>query len=415
MGGGDLNMKKSWHPLLIKNQERVWKEEQKASEEQKKLDQLKKEKEEERQWQELRRLQEEAGGKKGTERLEWMYAAGPNQSSSGRAQEMEDFLLGKKRVDSLVSQGNSLSQLSTESTDIFLSAINPNANTYRDTQSKIREDPLLMIKKMEQNNIKAIVTNPIKMKELKEKSKKENHEKKHKKMKNEKMEFSPKDEINRVRNKSPYKSKPERKRSASPINRIGKRRRDDFGDRSNHRDANNYQRNSVSRLKKHELFTNEYEERDSYDKQRRSNYGRNRYSSTSLSPRRRERYPHTQMYDKHRSPFVSPHNLQRSRNREEEDSKKTIKDEAQKRLQAMMNDAVRLDNERKARVAELARVEKEEEKRFEEQMAKMKENGGHSGHLRKLYKEAISSPQALDLGGQVRKARNMLQRDAGEV
>lgn len=30
MGGGDLNMKKSWHPLLIKNQERVWLEERKA-------------------------------------------------------------------------------------------------------------------------------------------------------------------------------------------------------------------------------------------------------------------------------------------------------------------------------------------------------------------------------------------------
>jgi hypothetical protein len=30
MGGGDLNMKKSWHPLLLKNQERVWLEEKKA-------------------------------------------------------------------------------------------------------------------------------------------------------------------------------------------------------------------------------------------------------------------------------------------------------------------------------------------------------------------------------------------------
>lgn len=30
MGGGDLNMKKSWHPLLMKNQERVWIEEKKA-------------------------------------------------------------------------------------------------------------------------------------------------------------------------------------------------------------------------------------------------------------------------------------------------------------------------------------------------------------------------------------------------
>lgn len=30
MGGGDLNMKKSWHPVLIKNQAKVWTEEKKA-------------------------------------------------------------------------------------------------------------------------------------------------------------------------------------------------------------------------------------------------------------------------------------------------------------------------------------------------------------------------------------------------
>ncbi|CAG8831275.1 2348_t:CDS:2, partial [Gigaspora margarita] len=161
------NMKKSWHPLLIKNQERVWKEEQKALEEQKKLTQLMKEKEEERQLQELRKLQESAGGRKGPERLDWMYAAGPNQSSSAKAQELEDFLLGKKSVGKLIDNSTALSKLS-ESKDVFTSAMNPNANSYRDTQSKIREDPLLLIKKTEQANIKAIFTNPIKMKELKE-------------------------------------------------------------------------------------------------------------------------------------------------------------------------------------------------------------------------------------------------------
>jgi hypothetical protein len=30
MGGGDLNMKKSWHPLLLKNQEQVWLKEKAA-------------------------------------------------------------------------------------------------------------------------------------------------------------------------------------------------------------------------------------------------------------------------------------------------------------------------------------------------------------------------------------------------
>ena len=46
--GGDLNLKKSWHPHLRKNQERVWKEEKSALEERKQIEKLRKEREEER-------------------------------------------------------------------------------------------------------------------------------------------------------------------------------------------------------------------------------------------------------------------------------------------------------------------------------------------------------------------------------
>jgi hypothetical protein len=63
MGGGDLNLKKSWHPSTFRNQERVWKEERKHTEEQQKIDQMRKELEEERQVQELQRMQEAAGGR----------------------------------------------------------------------------------------------------------------------------------------------------------------------------------------------------------------------------------------------------------------------------------------------------------------------------------------------------------------
>lgn len=40
-----------------------------------------------------------------------MYAAGPNQSSSAKAQELEDYLLGKKRIDSLIEQGTSIDKV----------------------------------------------------------------------------------------------------------------------------------------------------------------------------------------------------------------------------------------------------------------------------------------------------------------
>jgi hypothetical protein len=111
MGGGDLNMKKSWHPVLLVNQERVWKAEKAANEDKKALAQLRKEREEERQLQELQALQEAATGKKRVDKLDWMYAAPGNEGGALAGQrlgdkDMEDYLLGKKRVDEVLAQGD---------------------------------------------------------------------------------------------------------------------------------------------------------------------------------------------------------------------------------------------------------------------------------------------------------------------
>lgn len=43
MGGGNLNLKKSWHPSTLKNQERVWKAQQQDESEKKKVEMLRKE------------------------------------------------------------------------------------------------------------------------------------------------------------------------------------------------------------------------------------------------------------------------------------------------------------------------------------------------------------------------------------
>ncbi|EPX74312.1 complexed with Cdc5 protein Cwf25 [Schizosaccharomyces octosporus yFS286] len=153
MGGGDLNMKKSWHPLLMRNQERVWKEEQTHKEELKRVEQLRREIEEERQLLELQRLQEAAGGKKRKDRVEWMYAVPTAEGAKRDASEMEEYLLGKRRLDDLLSdkvedQKNSLNK--TE----FISL--QNANSVQDTQSKIRLDPLLAIKQQEQKQMQIL-------------------------------------------------------------------------------------------------------------------------------------------------------------------------------------------------------------------------------------------------------------------
>ncbi|KAK4057781.1 RNA-splicing factor [Microbotryomycetes sp. JL221] len=166
MGGGDLNMKKSWHPLLHTNQERVWKKEQQALEERKRLAELQKELEQERALQELQRLQEAAGGKKRENRVEWLYAA-PAEGNGPNQEELEAYLLGKKRVDKLL-KGNEeklFQQPSkTEPGGSFTSI--QNANTARDTANKIREDPLLAIKRQEQMQYEKLLKNPAKLREL---------------------------------------------------------------------------------------------------------------------------------------------------------------------------------------------------------------------------------------------------------
>lgn len=51
--------------------------------------------------QDLQRLQQEQTGKKRTEKLDWMYAT-PATGSSQNSNELEDYLLGKRRVDQIL-------------------------------------------------------------------------------------------------------------------------------------------------------------------------------------------------------------------------------------------------------------------------------------------------------------------------
>ncbi|OAV98571.1 hypothetical protein PTTG_01798 [Puccinia triticina 1-1 BBBD Race 1] len=173
MGGGDLNMKKSWHPLLMKNQERVWKEERKAVEERKKTAQLQKELAEERQLQELQRIQAEQGGGRREERVDWLYAT-PAIGNGVNAEEQEAYLLGKKTVDKLFKekdeaaaklQAKAASQSDADKAGGGFISLQ-NANTARDTASKIREDPLLAIKQQEQQALENLRKNPARLKAL---------------------------------------------------------------------------------------------------------------------------------------------------------------------------------------------------------------------------------------------------------
>lgn len=157
--------KKSWHTGLQKNQEAVWKAEKSALEERRKLDELRKERDRERELQELERLQEESGGKKRkVEKVDWMYNA-PATGSNIDKNELEDYLLGKKRVDKLLKADEGLqhSRGSQQGPIAEQKAI----GTDRDIAAKIREDPMFAIKQQEQAAYQALLKDPVRLRAMK--------------------------------------------------------------------------------------------------------------------------------------------------------------------------------------------------------------------------------------------------------
>ncbi|XP_072927867.1 pre-mRNA-splicing factor CWC25 homolog isoform X2 [Hemitrygon akajei] len=169
MGGGDLNLKKSWHPQTLKNVERVWKAEQKHEAEKKKIEELQRELREERAREEMQRYAEDSGAmKKKSDRLDWMYQ-GPCAMVN-----REEYLLGrpidKYATDKIVDEESGPSSDTGLLPGSIFSATG--ANSALDMASKIREDPLFTIRKREEERKRETLTNPMKMKMIREMLKK---------------------------------------------------------------------------------------------------------------------------------------------------------------------------------------------------------------------------------------------------
>ncbi len=81
------------------------------------------------------------------DRLEWLYAAGGAGAGATIDDDREAFLLGKKRIDKIVSAETKTGE---EAGPVFAKTqaafYGLSANSARDLQSKVREDPLLAIK-----------------------------------------------------------------------------------------------------------------------------------------------------------------------------------------------------------------------------------------------------------------------------
>ncbi len=335
--GGDLNLKKSWHPVLMSNQRRVWEEEKKALDERKRTDQMLKERQEERQIQELQQMQEAAGGRKRIDKVDWMYS-GPSSGQAGTTEEMEGYLLGKRRVDGLL-KGTEHTKLEKKAAEDSFMALQ-NANTLKDTASKVREDPMLAIKKQEQAAYEALMAKRRAHVEVEQREMKRRHHRHH-------HRSAPKDTLSRHGRSSSRDKKHRRARSSSRDKQYRGRRsysadRRRRYERSLSRDTV-YARDRMSPHRKHRRERSVSED---------GNRGR---CDSSSSPRGRQNREHQSRNPpprrRSRSPVYNSSSNDEERRRE--------------KLAAMQQNASQLDEERGQRVAlreEKDRIEAEKQK-----------------------------------------------------
>jgi hypothetical protein len=98
--------------------------------------------------------------------VDWLYAV-PVGAGGSVQNDQEDYLLGKKRAEKVL-QSVALANEPTERFALDTVALsNPNANNQRDIMNKIREDPLFMIRKREQDSLNGIISNPLEVQKIK--------------------------------------------------------------------------------------------------------------------------------------------------------------------------------------------------------------------------------------------------------
>ncbi|KAL2430721.1 Pre-mRNA-splicing factor CWC25 [Exophiala dermatitidis] len=388
--GGDLNLKKSWHPSLMSNQKRVWEEEKKALEERKKIEQIMKERAEERQIQEIQELQEAAGGKKRQARVDWMYS-GPSDGQAGTTEEMEGYLLGKRRIDGLL-KGNESQKLEKAATQDSFMAVQ-NANTARDTASKIREDPLLAIKRQEQAAYEAMMNDPVKRRMLLKAAGKEDGEVDRERERKRRKHHHHRHHHHRHRDDDRDRDGDRDTRERSYSHR--KEDDEDRSARSRHRRRRSYtpsQSRSPSRARsprrraERSRSRSPYRRRRSYtpDDRRRP---RSRSRSLSRSPPRRNGYSDRAGKTQTRP---SPRPVRPRSQGDRRDTKNSDIDAAERaaKLAAMQQDASELDRQREQRLAEIAERERAERERDDAIRARNAKYGGRADFVNSFHKKA---------------------------
>ncbi|KAF7562367.1 hypothetical protein G7046_g1785 [Stylonectria norvegica] len=419
MGGGDLNLKKSFHPALRRNQAVVYDEEQKALAERKRTQQRINEIKEERAKEELQHQLEAAGGKKRVDRVDWMYQ-GPTDGQPGMTDETDAYLLGKRRIDNIL-KGNDQKLEKNSGEGSFMAV--PNASSARDIAAKVRDDPLLAIKRQELATYEAMMNDPIKRRQLlasmgieDEKKKKERSSRKDEKRRHRHHRHrSPdSDERRHKRRRSHSRSRSPRRRDRSRDETSHRRRREDGTEHRSRRhrdDSEGEDRGSNRRRSNGEDYP---ERRDSYRRRDadRSN-DRRRYDSEpgSERPQRRPSPSH--------NPPTNPRNgfaeepirdarrsyggqqsrgngqtTYNARRQSPEEDDQAKEEERKRKLAAMQSAATELDEDRVKRLAAL----EEREKALRESDDKARQGGGDRQFANGLHRQAGKMDLAERMG-----------------
>lgn len=422
MGGGDLNLKKSFHPALRRNQNAVYEEEQKALAERKRTQQRINEIKEERAKEELQRKLEEAGGKKRVDRVDWMYQ-GPTDGQTGTTEETEAYLLGKRRIDNII-KGTEHKKLEKQAGQESFMALQ-NANTARDTAAKIRDDPLLAIKRQEQAAYEAMINNPAKRRQLLasmgvDDKAKEDKVKRREERRRRRHHHHDSDERRHRHRRSDSRSRSPRRRDTSR-DEDTYRRRDESPDRRQRRQRDE----SPDYRSRRQRYDSEDEERQhrrrhddrDMESERRKENGRHRGRRTQSDsederPQRRRSEPYSRP-DNSRNGYTKSNGDSRrdsrrsyggarDQGRRSEDDE-IAEEERQRKLAAMQSAASDLDEDRVKRLAAL----EEREQALRDADDKARERGGDRSFTNGLHRQAGK----MNLGDRMGRGRQGFQRD----
>lgn len=147
----NLNLKKSWHPGLLKNQKKLWEQEQDALQEHHRIKEREKERDVEREKQRLLELQYgehiPADKRRELSNLNWMYEEAPKEpketTMDGFRVSNDDFTEGKKQVEDMLSGKHAIETKVVSRMERTMGGVASNGhNSYKD-------DPLLKIKDQE--------------------------------------------------------------------------------------------------------------------------------------------------------------------------------------------------------------------------------------------------------------------------